>query len=361
MITSVHIENFKCFKDFDIDLGSFNVLIGPNDSGKTAFLQALMIGTYQATGQWGLTGLARAIGMPIGPANFWRKNTDSPIRIGLRGKEWGDDQAVGRPHLDVASEGDRSFRSSVEGAENARPGWNTLMPKGVNWREDWYQKTIGKAEYFAFDPSNLRKASRQTEEMFRMTCAGEHLATFLDDMLRQDRDVFSALEKEFYSRFPDYSLLTIDKVKHEGVVAYVVNFRTQYDHVLPAGAVSDGVMLSLAYLALCYRPDPPKVLLIEEPEAGVHHASLKQIVTTLRELSDQKHVQIVLTTHSPYLLDCVEPEEVRVFAKDDEGAVHATKLSDHPDVERMKKHFMSGEIWTGLSEEDIVLNPGTDK
>jgi len=34
MITSMHIENFKCFKDFDIELGPFNVLIGPNDTGK---------------------------------------------------------------------------------------------------------------------------------------------------------------------------------------------------------------------------------------------------------------------------------------------------------------------------------------
>ena len=39
----MHIQNFKCFKDFDIELGPFNVLVGPNDSGKTAFLQAIRL------------------------------------------------------------------------------------------------------------------------------------------------------------------------------------------------------------------------------------------------------------------------------------------------------------------------------
>ena len=63
-----------------------------------------------------------------------------------------------------------------------------------------------------------------------------------------------------------------------------------------------------------------------------------------------------MTTHSPYLLDHVEPEEVFLFSKDPEGAVHAKKLSDHPDVEDMRKHFMTGEMWTGLEEEGDFLS-----
>ena len=40
MIRSLHIENFKCFRRLDVELGRFNVLVGPNGSGKTALLQA---------------------------------------------------------------------------------------------------------------------------------------------------------------------------------------------------------------------------------------------------------------------------------------------------------------------------------
>ena len=60
MITSMHIENFKCFKHFDIDLGPFNVLVGPNDSGKTAFLPAVaMAGAAGPTNGWQLNSLTQ--------------------------------------------------------------------------------------------------------------------------------------------------------------------------------------------------------------------------------------------------------------------------------------------------------------
>jgi len=132
--------------------------------------------------------------------------------------------------------------------------------------------------------------------------------------------------------------------------AFVIAFKTREGVLLPAEAVSDGVMLSLAYIALGHAPEPPRVMLIEEPENGIHHASLKETIGTLHALATDKGVQVILTTHSPYLLDQVEPEEVRAFSKDKEGAVHARKLSDIDDVETMKKDFMTGEIWGILTE-----------
>lgn len=193
---------------------------------------------------------------------------------------------------------------------------------------------------------------------------GEGFPTFLDKIGRgpEGRSVFLLLEKEFYKRFPYYKGLeqpttTVGNDKD----AFCLRFHTVKDEDLSAECVSDGVMLSLAFIALNYTSDPPKILLIEEPENGVHHASLKDIISTLRELSEKKDVQIILTTHSPYLLDLVEPEEVHVFAKNKDGAVHAAKLSDHPEVEDLKKHFMTGEIWTEFDEADIIAKRGAVK
>jgi len=194
--------------------------------------------------------------------------------------------------------------------------------------------------------------------MFRMTGTGEGLATFLDDILRADRDAFMTLENDFYSRFPEYKRLIIGtgKLGNSSVAGHVLRFLTRHGEELAADAVSDGAILCLGFLALYYQPSRTDVLLIEEPENGVHHSRLKDIVGILRSLQDHKNLQVVLTTHSPYLLDLVEPEHVRVFAKAKEGAVRVRKLSDYPEVDRLKKHFMSGEIWTGLSEHEIVLS-----
>jgi predicted ATPase len=174
----------------------------------------------------------------------------------------------------------------------------------------------------------------------------------LAGILRTDRERFLALEKHFYKRFPSYERieLPLARVQVEGDGVGLC-FMTSQGQLLQAASVSDGVMLSLAYLAICYQLTPPNLLLIEEPENGVHHSSLKDIVDTLKQLSAEKSVQVIMTTHSPYLLDGVDPGVVQVFQKDEEGAVHAKKLSDFEGAGEISDMFSTGEKWSLLSEK----------
>ncbi len=356
MIKKVHIENFKCFKDFDIELGPFNVLIGLNDSGKTAFLQAVMItAVAPPNAVLPLGNLADEIGLTMGEVNFWRGISTSPIAIQIQGSKESREPRLDWASLQVKSSDGTSFVSRMEGVEQA-PDQGAHL--NADWKKQWFAEVIGKAGYYHFDPDALRQPSQQSGDMYKLGSTGLGFPTFLDDILRQDRSAFASLEQQFYERFPNYSKITIDKVPGAGDVAYVVNFHTPYNKRLPAASVSDGVMLSLAYIALRHEPDPPQILLLEEPESRVHHASLKEIVVTLRDLCQNKDVQVIMTTHSPYLLDCVEPEEVRVFAKREDGAVNAVKLSGYPEVDDLKKHFMTGEIWTELDEAEVVAKQG---
>ena len=359
MITSMHIENFKCFKRFDINLGPFNVLVGPNDSGKTAFLQAIMIaGADGPNSKWDLGNLNAKAGLVPGTANVWRGDTSRMVSVQAYGGPWerpGND----RRSMDVTSPNGSDFTSHVRVQPDAPPvpPERSENPKGA-WLEDWMREAIGSISYYALDPGDLRQPTNPSTDTYRMSRTGLGLPTFLEDILTRDRETFFALEKAFYARFPEYERIVIEKEDVAGRVGYAISLRTRHGDTLPAGSVSDGVMLSLAYVALCYQPEPPKILLIEEPETGVHYGSLKEIVGMLKHLSSEKHVQVILTTHSPYLLDCVEPEEVRVFAKDQDGAAHAAKLSDHPDVTELKKYLMTGEIWTEFDEAEIVSGKG---
>jgi len=359
MITSMHIENFKCFKDFDIDLGPFTVLVGPNDSGKTAFLQAIMIaGAGGPNSKWGPGNLRSNAGIEPGTANLWRGETSRPILIRSSAGRCGESEDD-RCYMKVVSSDGAHFHSKVEIRPDAPP-----MPVEKSespteaWLTDWMREAIGRISYYAFDADDLRRPTHPSTDKYHMTRTGVGLPAFLEDIVTRDRKAFFALEEAFYARFPDYEQIVMDKQQHGGHVAYALSLRTRHGETLPASSVSDGVMLSLAYVALCYQPEPPNILLIEEPETGVHYGSLREIVGMLKHLSNERHVQVVLTTHSPYLLDCVEPEDVRVFAKDKDGAVHAAKLSDHPEVESLKKHFMTGEIWTEFDEADIVAGQG---
>lgn len=80
--------------------------------------------------------------------------------------------------------------------------------------------------------------------------------------------------------------------------------------------VSDGTLLSLA--TLCAAADPRQsITVIEEPENSLHPWALRTLIRQFRKFSQDK--QIILTTHSPTLIDMLRPEEIWCVAKDDKG------------------------------------------
>ncbi|HVG63715.1 MAG TPA: AAA family ATPase [Hyalangium sp.] len=84
---------------------------------------------------------------------------------------------------------------------------------------------------------------------------------------------------------------------------------------------------------------------MEEPERGVHPRRLRDLVDQLLRLT-KSGVQVVLTTHSPTLLDEFRdsPESVLIFDRDDQGT-HITRLSDRPDWAKELKGAPLGDLW----------------
>jgi len=390
MITSMHIKNFKCFKDFDIELGKFNVLVGPNGSGKSSLLTAVRIAAYLGP-QANHPAFLRSDELRSVPYLrwTWMKRRDLQIAMRIYGEAGcGADQ----PHQRILSRDGWGFWSCLDIEKAPVPD----KDKG-RWLEEhypqWYSRTIGRVAYHSFEPGVLKCASLLTS---KITATGQGFPGYLSHILNTERSVFDSIEREFCRRFPEYTALKTPSVnitpprgdnegsgcddngkggtadggfssqgdvsghKEKDDYRIFLQFQKSGDVVLEAADASDGHVVSLAFITLSCLATPPNILLVEEPENWIHHASLKDIIETLKHLSDEKDVQVILTTHSPYLLDLVQPKDVRVFTKDDEGAVHAAKLSDHPEVESLRKHFKTGEIWTGFqSDRDIVEKTGS--
>lgn len=348
MITSMHIQNFKCFKDFHIDLAPFNVLIGMNDTGKTAFLQAIRLFTALEPGEsLEAKHLSEMLGLKIGPKALWHHGK-SEVSI----KSCAGDKKSGRAWAFEVKSADKGDVFQLDAVD---PEDETLKDEydQMDWR-DIFAEYVGYARYYRFDPKALKAVSLVRSES--MTETGKGLPTLLAKLSMADRPAFAEIEESFRQRFPQYEAIAIKPATLGDKDAFALSFKTVHGPVFAADAVSDGVILSLAFIALAHSPKPPSMLLIEEPENGIHYTSLKDCIKTLKKLSDDKTVQVILTTHSPYLLDCVEPEDVRVFCKQDDGSVHAGKLTDHADVEGLKKYFMTGEIWTELNGVGAVAS-----
>jgi predicted ATPase len=352
MITSMHIENFKCFRDFDIDLGPFNVLIGPNDSGKTAFLQAVGAVVWLGASTRAYVPVPDECVRGTPREVTWRHDTSLDVLIEAHADLQGGNARgpfVRARLFDDPDSGVCSFRSEVVGEEEP-PFAAAKAQLPERWQTSWFPGESVRAAYYHFDPDALRRPSHLAQGMGPN---GEALPSFLDDINRDDPGSFERIKDEFCRRFPQYAKPRVVVVSpgNDEPNVLEIRFPTPVGHEFHPDSVSDGVMLSLAFLALVGQPDPPRILLVEQPEDGVHHASLKDIVGTLKQLNEEKGVQVILTTHSPYLLDQVAPEAVHVFTKDEEGAVHARRLSDFEGAGEIGDMFATGEKWTLLSQK----------
>jgi predicted ATPase len=141
MITKMHIENFKCFKDFDIELGPFNVLIGPNDSGKTAFLEAIRV-AFSPLGET-VHQVEERI-RKIGLRAFWREEDSSGFTFSLETSPETDE-------LDVKVCYDKQIGLMFE---RSYPGRREKGPSD-----------LGKSACFRFNPRSLRNPSELVDNL----------------------------------------------------------------------------------------------------------------------------------------------------------------------------------------------------
>ena len=128
---------------------------------------------------------------------------------------------------------------------------------------------------------------------------------------------------------------------------------TEGGHFVPAENLSQGTLYLLAILTLAFAPQSPAVVCLEEADRGMHPRSLREVRDTLYRLSypketgmDRDPVQVITTTHSPYLLDQFRehPDEV-VLASKHGTAAKFERLSDRADIMDLMKEAHLGDLW----------------
>lgn len=112
--------------------------------------------------------------------------------------------------------------------------------------------------------------------------------------------------------------------------------------------MSDGTLKVFAYLLLLEDPNPAPFICIEEPENGLYHRLLEVLVQEFRAhaSSHKANRQIFMTTHQPYLVDALTPQEVWILSKDTDGFSRLRRASDDPLVVNMVKEGLPlGGLW----------------
>jgi hypothetical protein len=127
---------------------------------------------------------------------------------------------------------------------------------------------------------------------------------------------------------------------------------------IPSEGASEGTLLVLGLLAALFSAPRPKLVLLDDLDRGLHPKAQKDLVAQLRMLLERDpDLQIVATSHSPYLVDHLDPKEVRLSTVLPDGTIRFGALTQHPDFERWKEAMRPGEFWSTVGESWVGSLP----
>ena len=202
--------------------------------------------------------------------------------------------------------------------------------------EGWY------LSYFTPDSArSLPLAGPQN----RLNIHGDNLGNVVQFMEREHPERFQAILKNIAGKIPGIDKIDTERTS-DGRLLLRFNDKGFRDPFY-AQQVSDGTLKVFAYLLLLEDPSPPPFLCIKEPENGLYHKLLETLANEFREHADTPGgSQVFITTHQPYLVNALEPDEVWILEKGDDGFSTIRRASEDPIVNNMVAEGLPlGGLW----------------
>lgn len=175
---------------------------------------------------------------------------------------------------------------------------------------------------------------------------GDNLGNFVQFMEREHPRKFKSVLSEIASKIP--GIINIDTEPSPDGRLLLRFWSKGFDKPFYAQQVSDGTLKLFAYLLLLEDPEPAPFICIEEPENGLYHKLLDTLVEEFRANSSGRkgNSQLFVTTHQPYLVDALSPEEVWILEKGRDGFSTLTRASSYPEVVAMVEEGIPlGSLW----------------
>ncbi len=199
------------------------------------------------------------------------------------------------------------------------------------------------------NPSKFSKPYPTLAQDYTINEDASNLVSFLDNMRDEFPEVNQAIVTDLQKCVSEFIDLRFKKVdfpenSEERRIYGNQTFKKfglfdKYGATYWADELSEGTLYFLALLAIIHQPNPPRLLLLEEPEKGIHPRRIKEVLEFIFDLSSAKDIQIILTSHNMDVLNAFEdmPENVFVFDKNDSESTEIKNLYDDIIAPKEKK------------------------
>lgn len=367
-LQTVRVKNFKAIRDSgSVRLTPLTVFIGNNGVGKSSLVEALE--TVHIAAEDILSGAEKAMqrwnGIEHITNKFARPSQEftAPIAIDLSGN------LIPESHLN--SHSPQFFRGSLKSFFRAKrnlsnpqflKAWNVSdkacrqAAPGANLAEtkEFLSNTLsfGAERVFATrwqfllanpDRMGLPMATQSTANNTELNRDASNIAIYLRGMYEISPENFESLLDAMRVVVPYAKGFSHEQTGELIRTDYVT--LTESNFKIPGWLISTGTLRVLAILACLHHPYPPKLLVIEELENGLDPRTLGLVLGEIQDAVESGRTQVIITTHSPYLLDQV-PLEYVVTVERRDGQPVFNRPADDESLNGWREDFTNGKLFT---------------
>lgn len=360
-LDSLEVEGYRSIRSAEIHLGPINVLIGANGSGKSNLVGLFGLLADLAEGRLQLhvarQGGANAV------FHFGTKRTSElriALRFGLHGYEavfvpkagdtivFKDEATLAWPPASTSSDSPRSSPPSRlrlgAGHQETELPWHPIsMPDAFEDSKRILEAMTSWRPFHFHDTgrSAPAKQKHKVDDNRALRAEGDNLAPFLFALRTVAPGAYRRIVEAVRSVAPFFDQFVIEPdVINAGVIQLAWR-HTMDDALFTADSLSDGTLRFICLATLLLQPTLPSLVVIDEPELGLHPFAIAQLAALVRAAATK--TQVILATQSVTLLDQFDASEV-IVADRSNGESTFRRL-DESTLAEWKQEYSLGELW----------------
>jgi len=396
-LKQIRVDGYKNLIDCVVNLGDFNILVGPNNSGKSNFLESIQMLYWFCFGDEKMREMAfrgfpmrkygtsishlkkyeeKSLGIGVTfeveiKSDIWTVDYDFTVQIGFRREgRFLKESLRAKPCLRTGVATNYISRTDENLVVESRTGKKehripkdipaftaikTIYPDFTDLPNElknfvYDVSAITMTDIFLFSPDNLRESMWKKETFEFSRKSSFNLLTSIDE-IHHDKEKYESFRQnvcdilnveDFKFVVGEIAVPPKDADKKSATERILRCFlKRQGDDYSHLGEYSDGTLVVVAVLAAFFSMQSiGPIICVEEIENCLHPSALKKLLHFLKDHSSEKPV--LITTHSPYVLNCVNPEDVNVAIVDETGATHFEKVRNTKQLrDYLKSGFMS--------------------
>lgn len=195
-----------------------------------------------------------------------------------------------------------------------------------------------------FSPDEARKIQTVAPQQY-LNRTGSNINNVAQYMYRENKKEFLKVLKEIQTKLPNIE--KIEPVKFDNGQMMLKFWEKGFESAFYSPKMSDGTLKLFAYYLLLHEGNPRQLVFIEEPENGLYHKYLKLLADEMvRSVGTGYSKQLFVTTHSPFFVNALSPDNVWVLTKGDDGFSTIKRASEYAFVKELsEERILLGDMW----------------